>query len=269
MKTLMNHPLNLRDTRAFTLIELLVVIAIIAILAAMLLPALAKVKTIAKIKKARQEISNIESAIAAYESAYSRWPASTNAQYAALGGGREEDFTYGTILPDNTVLTGQEGQALDRIEIERPQSLPYKNVNSELIAILMDIESYPIDDSDTVNKNHVKNPKKIPFLNGAMVADNTLPGVGPDLVYRDPWGNPYIITLDLNYDGNARDGIYRRDQVSVGGGNGLIKQPGSPAHTWELHGPIMVWSAGPDGRINPTLAADRNENEDNVLSWKE
>jgi hypothetical protein len=34
------------------------------------------------------------------------------------------------------------------------------------------------------------------------------PGVGTDLVYRDPWGNPYIITLDLNYDEKARDACY-------------------------------------------------------------
>ena len=30
----------------------------------------------------------------------------------------------------------------------------------------------------------------------------------------------------------------------------------------------MVWSAGPDKRINSNLAANQGANKDNVLSWK-
>jgi hypothetical protein len=36
------------------------------------------------------------------------------------------------------------------------------------------------------------------------------PGAGTDLVYRDPWNNPYVISLDRNGDGPTRD-----DKTSV------------------------------------------------------
>ena len=48
-----------------------------------------------------------------------------------------------------------------------------------------------------------------------MAGNTTSPGVGPDGVYRDPWGNPYIITIDLNYDDKARDAFYRNPTVSA------------------------------------------------------
>jgi hypothetical protein len=30
----------------------------------------------------------------------------------------------------------------------------------------------------------------------------------------------------------------------------------------------MVWSAGPDGKIDPNSAANTGANKDNVLSWQ-
>ena len=43
------------------------------------------------------------------------------------------------------------------------------------------------------------------------------PGVGNDLVYRDPWGNPYIISMDLNYDDKCQDSFYCKRVSSPGG----------------------------------------------------
>ena len=58
----------------FTLIELLVVIAIIGVLAALLLPTLVGIRCRSKEGAAQSQIRDMESAIKAYESDYSRYP---------------------------------------------------------------------------------------------------------------------------------------------------------------------------------------------------
>jgi hypothetical protein len=84
-------------------------------------------------------------------------------------------------------------------------------------------------------------------------------------VYRDPWGNPYIITLDLNYDEQAKDVLYSQTTVSSGGANGLAN-PSGAADNFLYHGKVMVWSAGPDGKAAVT-GAGAGLNKDNILSW--
>ena len=234
--------------RAFTLIELLVVIAIIAILAAMLLPAIGKMKVKGQITKAKFEISKIVQAVSAYESTYSRPPMSAAAVQSVLGLNPPGDYTFGgTYLTPNT----------------RP--------NSEVVAILMDLEKFG-DGTDTVNLGHVKNTQQNKYLNTDIVSDVVSSGVGKDGVFRDPWGNPYIITLDANNDDKSRDAVYSIPLVSndgTGNGiNGLIKTTTSAGDVYEVNSPVMVWSAGPDKQISTTVPADKGANKDNILSWK-
>jgi prepilin-type N-terminal cleavage/methylation domain-containing protein len=269
-----------RQRAGFTLIELLVVIAIIAILAAMLLPVLNRVKISAQKAKAKLEIQDLVTAIQNYDSTYGRFPVSTNAQNAASS--VNGDFTYGGafVYPDGTTnLIGTQispGVVL---------------TNSEVIAILMNLTNYPNGSGVTVNINYQKNPQQTIFLNAKMSGwdpsqgGTPEPGVGNDLVYRDPWGNPYIITMDLNYDEQCQDVFYARESVSqptinsITGYGALVNNTDANGNgnNFRYHGKVMVWSAGPDKKVdpgpspyNPAIGGNANlvPNKDNVLSWQ-
>jgi prepilin-type N-terminal cleavage/methylation domain-containing protein len=270
--------------RAFTLIELLVVISIIGILAALLLPALSRAKRSARISQSKLEIGNIMNAIHKYEADYNRLPGPpTDASGASDLVTAKEDYTFGTEgLPDINTPSGSVPIHAAGVGGARSK---YETNNSYVMSILLDLPTFPNvpgvgANVQTVNKDHQKNPQKVHYLSANQVSDTNSPGVGPDGVYRDPWGNPYIITIDLNNDEKARDAFYRDPNVSADnstpprGINGLIPVTLANGVAYEVNAPVMVWSAGPDKMVDlnkvgsPNGKADKGANKDNVVSWK-
>jgi prepilin-type N-terminal cleavage/methylation domain-containing protein len=259
-------------TRAgFTLIELLVVISIIAVLASMALPVLAHVKVKAQVAKATMEVTDLGNAINQYFNTYNRMPVSADTRAALENPDLTPDFTYGTGpgIISATALTNKKNVPYSpSIGTVGINARSQKN-NSEIIAILRDMDVGP-------NAGHRLNPQKLTFLNAKDATSLHAPGIGPDLVYRDPWGNPYIVSIDLNGDDRCRDGFYCSDRVSTDpsapasgrGLNGLSKATGNGANTFEFRGTVMVWSFGPDGAYDPTTIATKGANKDNVVSWK-
>jgi len=241
------------SARAFTLIELLVVIAIIAILASLLMPVLARIKLKQQISQAKSEMSQISTAIAGYESTYGRLPVSSAALRNLQSG---DDFTYGGSTLSLALGPGS-----------------WITDNSEVMAILLDLEQFG-DGTPTLNQSHVKNPQHAISLTAKFVSTANSPGVGPDGIYRDPWGTPYIITLDTNDDNSCRDAFYRLQSVSrqtaKSGFNGLFNpvDPNGAGDHFQCNAKIMIWSAGPDKTVDRSKPANSAANKDNVLSWK-
>jgi prepilin-type N-terminal cleavage/methylation domain-containing protein len=255
-----------RARAGFTLIELLVVIAIIGILAGLLLAVLPSVVNNGKKTKAKLEAQSIVTAIEQYDSAYGRFPVSSGVQTAA----GTNDFTYGGSIFSNASIS----------------PISWTN-NSEVIAILMNLTNYPNNSNPTANANYQKNPQKTIFLNAKMSGwdpgqgGTPQPGVGNDLVYRDPWGNPYVITMDLNYDDQCQDAFYELKQVSQSapssqsGYNGLVNSTdvNGNGDNFRYHGKVMVWSAGQptlSGKpvLDVNLPANSGYNKTHILSWQ-
>jgi len=216
-----------RGARGFTLIEMLVVIAIIAILAGLLLPVLSKVKGKARVASARSDMQNLIGAIAAYEAEYSRPPASPQVE-AEVNGTTKPDFTYGA----GGVVNGY----------------GYESDNRVIMNILLNRDAAP-------NDGFKRNPRKLVTYNARIAPGPGSHGVLTNGVINDPWGNPYIITIDMNEDNKCRDAYYS-------------PQIGRD----EIPGPVVIWSLGPDGKFTAPTANPperKAENADNVLSWRE
>ena len=275
--------LSLRTaSRGFTLIELLVVISIIGVLAGMLLPVLGIAKRKAQVAKTRVEISGLMTAINQYEADYHRYPASDLARASLTSEVPTPffpDFTFGTYYrrTDGSgyrLMNGTGKQPCPTVD-NGPRRLNYETSNAEVMSALCDIVEFRNGELTPNKQEHLLNPKKNSYLELTLVDvpkqpnQPAKPGLGWDGVYRDPFGNPYIISLDLNYDGRCRDAFYRKTTVSWGGINGLSRPTGvTTGEYFEANKPIMVWSFGPDGKADPSVKANQGDNKDNVLSWQ-
>jgi len=153
-------------------------------------------------------------------------------------------------------------------------------MNSEIMGVLLDLESFQ-NGSPTINPGHIKNPKNQSYLSYHPSGDTKSAGLGADGVYRDPWGSPYVITIDINADEKTRDALYSDPRVSADPNNanaglqGLVKRTlPSGASFFECPAPVTVWSAGPDKMVDPNLGnsasakANQGANKDNMLSWQ-
>ena len=218
-------------SRAFTLIELLVVITVIAILMALLFPAFRGVQDQAKRTQAKNDLTQIVTAVNAFYTEYGKYPLPTDTT---------GDFIFGP------------GGNSD------PPS------NSELFYTLRAINA------GTMNANNAANPRQIVFISPPSVKVPTNPrsgiatqaatincfsvGVGD---FVDPWGTPYNVKIDGNYDNQITTNPY-------GNNNGAGPQP--------LTIGLIAWSLGSDGVLGTKTTGCTGNNiytdSDDVISWQ-
>ena len=266
-----HHPYRKHTARqAMTLIELLVVISIIGVLAGLILPAVGNVKKKARDVQAKKDMADMKGAISVYQHDYSRLPASSAAS-----------LTFGAPLPARIDFTyGTTGTGYGTNVSSCPAgSTPtaYQAGNAELMWILTGATAQPADFSAMTSPtphssilNSARNPRRTQYFNAKSSGASGVTagkGLGTDGVMRDPWGSPYIIALDLNYDGWVSNSVYNADLVN-GFNTGLVRQGVPGTDTWALKDSVMIFSFGHDGFFATTNAANDGVNKDNVLSWK-
>jgi len=188
----------------YTIIELLLAIGIIAALAAMGAPAAMKFISKQDETRAQQEIQAIKQAVKAYEAEYGKLPLATGTNAIT------------TELIDGAARLDPESSITATTDFPKTALFFKALMGREL--------------------NTVDNPRKIEFLKWLDnygdedgVADNWL----------DPWGQPYVIMVDYDYNGLIEE--------TVGdGGINLDADPDKDEAHEQLRGSFFVFSRGED-----------------------
>ncbi|MDR0533208.1 MAG: prepilin-type N-terminal cleavage/methylation domain-containing protein [Verrucomicrobiales bacterium] len=176
---------------AFTLIELLVVVTIIGILAGLSVPAFKMAMDAAKKAQAGSMISNLKVALNAYQADYGTWPA-----FLAASGNS------------------------DSTEISSYDSNGVKLYNT-LIGNLNNSDATDANPRGTVYMEFTK--KDLTSGNGNVFnGTSTLNAAG----FMDPWGQPYWIKVDGNYD------------------NQIDNLPNKSGSSDTINTSIAIWSLG-------------------------
>ena len=169
----------------FSLVELLTVIAVIAILAGILIPTVGAVKESGRATQALTEAKGIHLAIKSFQNDHKYLPSKDKS------GGSSDDIVYwgssAAVTPDaDASVKITENATLDASYLALFDTICYVDHT--------DITKTPASTSDA-KKFNKKAKKYLTAPNSYYNSETTTNG------YRDPWGRPYIIYLDTNYDG--------------------------------------------------------------------
>jgi prepilin-type N-terminal cleavage/methylation domain-containing protein len=229
---------------AFTLIELLVVIIMIAILAGLLFPAFTGVQNQAKKVQAKNDLTQIVSAVNAYYTEYGKYPVN-------VPSGNTTDAYFGT----GTTPSGATSYGNNDVLIDVLSNNTGSTNNSTTVATL--------------------NPRGIVFLNVPVAKNITSPksGVIPNGatvtaplrvgVWYDPWGSPYNVEIDTNYNNQLKN-PYGAQAVGGAGSDPVLSG-------------VIAWSFGNDQQPGTKTGSNTGDNvyrtsggaqSDDVISWQ-
>jgi prepilin-type N-terminal cleavage/methylation domain-containing protein len=165
---------------AFTLIELLVVITVIAILIALLFPAFNGVQDQAKRTQAKNDVTQIVTAVNAFYTEYGKYPTTETTDATATygsGSSKTNDLLFNELRGISIVLNTRQIVFISPPDVKDPNN--------------------PRSGIARINTN----------INGIAVSPNE---------FVDPWGTPYDVEIDADYTNQIETNPYPDTDGSAG-----------------------------------------------------
>jgi prepilin-type N-terminal cleavage/methylation domain-containing protein len=206
---------------AFTLIELLIVITIIAVLIGISFPAYQGIQERAKKVQAQNDLTQMVTGINAFYTEYGQYPCS------AQPGDDSRDFFGGDDTTQAKLFTDLRGI----------QGLTDTALNPRVIAYVQ------------------------PPVSKALTHADAKSGICRDGHWHDPWGSPYRIKMDNNYN-NQIENPYNND---TGAGFSVLN---AGAIAWSLGKDQDGAKTGTKGNGGPKKSSPPGKADDDVISWQ-
>lgn len=214
-----------RKINNFTLVEILTVIAIIIILAGIAFPVVSIARSRGMVSKAQSEVSAIVTAL------------------------KQMDAEYGKVLSkDNKIASVAVTVNGNIATLSKDNETAYNAMIAEISA--------PKSETFTKTTNPVKlsvNRKKRVFLEPQKGFDPAKEYTSQtNMLYRDPWGNPYKIIINVKRDDKLE--VYTTPQKTIVGN-------------------YAVYSYGPNGKddkgcnSNNAICGSDDCDHDDIASW--
>lgn len=215
---------------AFTLIELLIVISIIIILLGLLFPAFRGVQEQATKAQAKNDLTQIVTAATAFYAEYGRYPVTATTA--------PNDAFFGT----GTAPTGTSSVGTNEL--------------------LFDVLRNNTGGANTATLN----PRQVVFFSPPNVKNTAQPrsGIGSDSRYYDPWGSPYNVVIDTNYDSQITNNPYT-DTASAGGAPIRV---GVIAYSFGKNGKLGGGTRASTSFADESGSAGNYKDSGDVISWQ-
>jgi type II secretory pathway pseudopilin PulG len=218
-----------RHEFSFTLIELIVVIAIIIILAGLLIPAYQAAQNQARKAQAKNDLTQIVTAVNAFYTEYGRYPVNPTLWGCATTG----DISFSWDDPPATRCDYN-----DKV-LNELRACTATDTSCSAVATL--------------------NTRQVAYLSPPLVKDPNNPRSGittiaantPKGTYYDPWKSPYNLVIDNSYDNHVPN------PYGNTGGAGVNPLPQG----------VIAWSNGADQLLGGNPEGTYT-NSDDVISWQ-